>query len=194
MMRHSLRFTAVLLAGLLTSTAAMAHVGVHSAGGLTAGFVHPFIGLDHLLAMVAVGMWAVQLGKRYLLVVPAAFVATMSVGAAVGAYGMALPQVESVVALSVLVLGLLVALSLQAAWYWAALLVAAFALFHGHAHGAEMPGFAAPWQYFLGFTVATASLHALGMAGGIMLKKRPGILRAGGTAIGLIGFWLVLSA
>ena len=179
---------------LMTSGAASAHTGINIGGELGAGLIHPFVGLDHLLAMVAVGIWAVQLGKRYLLIVPAAFVATMAVGAIGGAHGIALPQVEGMVALSVLVLGLLVALSLQAAWYWAVLLVAVFALFHGHAHGAEMPDFAAPWQYFLGFTVATASLHAIGITGGILLKQHAGIVRAGGAAISLVGAWLLLAA
>lgn len=181
------------LAGLLVGGAASAHTGINIGGGLAAGLTHPYVGLDHLLAMVAVGVWAVQLGRRYLLIVPAAFVATMAVGAVIGAYGVALPQVESVVALSVLALGLLVALSTQAAWYWAVLLVAAFGLFHGHAHGSEMPAFSEPWRYFTGFTIATASLHALGVTAGIVLKGRSVILRIGGAAISLLGAWLVVS-
>jgi urease accessory protein len=181
------------LVGLLAASAAWAHTGVHAGGGFLAGFTHPFIGLDHLLAMVAVGLWAVQLGGRHLLVVPAAFVSAMAIGASVGAMGVALPQVESMVAVSVLALGALVALSTRAAGYWAVLMVAAFGLFHGHAHGTEMPAFAAPWQYFAGFTIATASLHAIGVTGGMALKNRTGILRAGGVAIGLAGGWLLLA-
>jgi len=191
-MYRLVRFIAAL-AGFLASSAAMAHTGVHADHGFLAGISHPFVGLDHLLAMVAVGVWAVQLGRRYLLIVPAAFVATMAVGAAIGAYGAALPQVESMVAFSVLVLGLLVALALQAAWYWAVLLVAAFAVFHGHAHGAEMPEFSQPWRYFTGFLMATAALHALGVSAGALLKRHPAVLRLSGAAIGLTGAWLVLS-
>lgn len=192
-MAQGVRFFAGLL-GFLASGTASAHIGVSPEGGFATGLTHPFIGLDHLLAMVAVGLWAVQLGGRYLLVVPSAFVSAMMIGATVGATGIAIPQVEGVVALSVLALGALVALSTQAAWYWAVLLVATFGLFHGHAHGTEMPDFSAPWQYFAGFTIATALLHALGVAAGVMLKARPGILRLGGAAIGLAGSWLLLTA
>ena len=179
--------------GVLASGAVSAHVGVHPDGGFATGFAHPFFGLDHLLAMVAVGVWAVQLGGRQLLMVPATFVLAMVAGALAGKYGIALPQVESMVALSVLALGVLVALAARAKWYWAVPVVAAFALFHGHAHGTEMPEFSAPWQYFAGFTLATAALHALGVGGGVALKTHPAILRAGGAAIGLVGGWLLLS-
>lgn len=178
---------------LIVSGAAFAHVGVHPDGGLAAGLAHPFMGLDHLLAMVAVGIWAAQLGGRYRLILPAAFVATMAAGAVAGTHGIALPQVESMVALSVLVLGLLVALAVSAKWYWPVALVALFALFHGHAHGGEMPAFSSPWLYFAGFLAATAALHAIGVAAGVALQARPGILRAGGTAIGLAGSWLLLA-
>src|SRR5262245_50266659 len=101
------------LAGLLASGAAMAHPG-HAGGGFASGYTHPFIGLDHLLAMVAVGIWAAQLGGRQMLVVPAAFVTVMTAGAALGAAGVALPHVEGMVALSVPVLGLAVAVALRA--------------------------------------------------------------------------------
>ena len=180
--------------GLIASGAVSAHVGVHPDGGFATGIAHPFIGLDHLLAMVAVGMWAAQRGGRHLLLLPATFVATMAAGAVAGAYGLPLPQVEGMVALSVLVLGLLVALALNTRWVWPVSLVALFALFHGHAHGTEMPEFSAPWLYFAGFTIATAALHAIGVAAGVALKTRPGILRAGGVAIGLAGSWLLFAA
>jgi len=180
--------------GLIASGAVSAHVGVHPDGGFATGIAHPFIGLDHLLAMVAVGMWAAQRGGRHLLLLPATFVATMAAGAVAGAYGLPLPQVEGMVALSVLVLGLLVALALNTRWVWPVSLVALFALFHGHAHGTEMPEFSAPWLYFAGFTIATAALHAIGVAAGVALKTRPGILRAGGAAIGLAGSWLLFAA
>jgi len=180
--------------GLIASGAVSAHVGVHPDGGFATGIAHPFIGLDHLLAMVAVGMWAAQRGGRHLLLLPATFVATMAAGAVAGTYGLPLPQVEGMVALSVLVLGLLVALALNTRWVWPVSLVALFALFHGHAHGTEMPEFSAPWLYFAGFTIATAALHAIGVAAGVALKTRPGILRAGGAAIGLAGSWLLFAA
>ena len=175
------------------SASAWAHVGVHADGAFGTGFVHPFLGLDHLLAMVAVGIWAVQIGGRSLVALPAAFVTFMAVGAALGAAGVHLPQVEGMVALSVLALGCAVGSSVRLAWYWAVPLVGAFALFHGHAHGTEMPEFSLPWQYFAGFALATVALHALGVAAGVLLKSRPAIVRAGGAAIGLAGGWLVVS-
>lgn len=179
--------------GLFASSAAIAHTGIHPEGSLATGLIHPFLGLDHLLAMVAVGVWAVQLGGRYLLIVPAIFVVSMAAGAIVGALGVAAPHVENGVALSVLVLGLLVTLSVRAAWYWAVSLITVFALFHGHAHGTEIPAFSQQWQYFLGFLITTVLLHAFGVAAGIMLKRRPVILRTGGAAISLLGAWLVLA-
>ena len=193
-MQRYFQITAALLAGFLVSSAAIAHVGIHSAGGFAAGWAHPFMGLDHLLAMVAVGIWAAQLGGRRLLLLPAIFVVTMAAGAVAGTYGLPLPQVEGMVALSVLVLGLLVALALNTRWVWPVSLIALFALFHGHAHGTEMPEFSAPWLYFAGFTIATTALHAIGVATGTALKTRPGILRAAGAAIGLAGSWLLIAA
>jgi len=198
-----------LLFGLLAaavSASAWAHVGVHADGGLSTGFAHPFFGLDHLLAMVAVGIWAVQIGGRSLVALPAAFVTFMAVGAALGAMGVPLPQVEGMVALSVLALGCAVGSAenmgsdsnfgpaRKQKWSLTPIfLVATFALFHGHTHGTEMPDFSSPWQYFAGFALATAALHAFGMTAGALLKSRPAILRAGGAAIGLAGGWLVVT-
>jgi len=182
------------LLGLIASGAALAHPGGHAEGGLAAGLAHPFMGLDHLLAMAAVGVWAVQLGGRYLLTLPATFVAAMAAGAAAGTYGLGLPQVGSVVALSVLALGMLVALAVKTQWHWPLSLIALFAMFHGHVHGTAMPEFSAPWLYFAGFLVTTAVLHAIGVAAGIALKAHPGILRVGGAAIGIAGSWLLLAA
>ncbi len=181
------------LLGLAASGTAMAHVGNHSAGGLAAGLAHPFMGLDHLLAMVAVGVWAAQLGGRCRLLLPATFVTVMAGGALTGVYGLALPQVESVIALSVLVLGALVAMTVKAQWQWPVALVALFALFHGHAHGVEMPEFSAPWLYFAGFLIATAILYAIGVTAATALKERAAMLRLGGAAIGLAGSWLLVS-
>ena len=192
MMIRAARFV-FLLIGAAASGAASAHVGAHPDGGLATGLAHPFMGLDHLLAMVAVGIWAVQLGGRRLMIVPATFVVAMGAGALAGLYGVAMPQVESMVALSVLALGVLVALSVRARWQWAVVVVAVFALFHGHAHGTEMPDFSAPWLYFAGFLIATAVLHAIGVTAGAALKAHPGVLRTGGVAIGLAGSWLLLS-
>jgi len=167
-------------------------VGVHSAGDFAAGFTHPFLGLDHLLAMVAVGIWAVQLGGRYVLAVPLLFVTAVAAGAAVAVSGGTIPGVESGIALSVLALGLLVAFSMRAARYWAIPLVAAFALAHGYAHGAEMPAFALGWHFLAGVLAATATLHALGIGAGAALKERQPLVRVGGAAISVFGGCLLL--
>jgi urease accessory protein len=181
------------LIGFIASGAALAHTGAHPGGGWVAGFVHPFAGLDHVLAMAAVGAWAAQAGGRCLVLIPATFVAAMAAGAA-AAHGVALPQVESMLALSVLALGLLVALAVKARSHWPVTLIALFAMFHGHAHGAEMPQFSSPTLYFAGFLAATSVLHALGVAAGVALKAHPGIQRAGGVALGLAGSWLLFTA
>jgi len=175
------------------SGVALAHVGDHGGAGIASGLAHPFMGLDHLLAMVAVGVLAVQLGGRHLWALPATFVTAMAAGAAAGVYGIALPQVEGMVALSVLVLGMLVAISASAKWQWPVALVALFALFHGHAHGTEMPALTSPWLYFAGFLAATAILHGIGVTAGAALKARPAILRTGGIAVSLAGAWLLVA-
>lgn len=187
------RFIAGLV-GLIASGAALAHTGAHPAGGWAAGFAHPFMGLDHLLAMVAVGVWAAQLGGHYRLLLPAVFVAVMMAGAAGAASGLSLPQVEGMIAVSVLALGMLVALAVKTQWHWPVSLVALFALFHGQAHGAEMPGLVAPWIYFAGFLLATALLHALGVLTATVLKSHPHLLRAGGAAMSVAGTGLLLAA
>ncbi|HUF80285.1 MAG TPA: HupE/UreJ family protein [Burkholderiales bacterium] len=179
--------------GLTASGSALAHAGAHPGGGWAAGFAHPFLGLDHLLAMVAVGVWAAQQGGRYLLLLPSTFVAAMAAGAVAAAYGAGLPQVGGLLALSVLALGILVALAVKTSWHWPVALVALIAMVHGHAHGAEMPELSSPGLYFAGFLAATAALHALGTAAGTVLKTRPGILRYGGAAIGLAGSGLLVT-
>lgn len=130
-------------AALLLSAGAQAHTFGASGGGLVEGFVHPFGGPDHLLAMLAVGLWAAQLGGRARRAVPAAFVAMMAAGGVLALGGVALPGVEQGVAVSVLVLGLLIAAATRVPVPFGMLLVGVFALFHGHAHGGEMPGQAA---------------------------------------------------
>ncbi|MBI5132784.1 MAG: HupE/UreJ family protein [Rhodopseudomonas palustris] len=171
---------------------AEAHTGVHlvAADGAAAGFAHPFLGADHLLAMVAVGLWAASLGGRARWLVPASFVALMTLGAALGADGVALPAVEPMVALSVIALGALVALSLRVPTIAAAALVALFGLFHGAAHGAEMPALASPLAYGLGFIAATALLHGVGLALGGLRAHAP--LRLAGGAIAAAGVALAL--
>lgn len=172
--------------------AAQAHTGVHPLGPVDSagsGFVHPFSGLDHLLTMIAVGLWAASLGGRAIWAVPSAFVALMAVGAAFGMAGFTLPAIETGIAVSVIVVGLLVAVAARVPVAIAALIVGVFAIFHGQAHGAEMPAMAAPAQYALGFIAATALLHGVGLAGGLMGEGRLSRLvpRVAGAAVAVIG-------
>ena len=152
-----------LAAALLTPTAAFAHTGVGATHGLAHGFVHPIGGIDHVLAMVTVGILAWQLGGRALWLVPASFVGVMAMGGVIGSSGIVMPFVEVGIALSVVVMGLLVALTIRTPVAAAMGLVAFFAIFHGYAHGAEMPGNAASFTYGAGFVAATALLHAAGI-------------------------------
>lgn len=185
---------ALLVAGLVISNVVHAHIGAHPDGSLGAGLLHPFSGLDHMLAMVAVGLWAAQAGGRNLLLLPAAFVAAMTLGAGTGVLGGYVPFAQAGIAVSVLVLGVLVAFAVRGSWQWAAPLVAVFALFHGYTHGTEIPEFSDRWSYFAGFLMATMALHASGVAAAVMLQKQAHLLRAGGVAITLAGAWLVLAA
>ena len=155
-------FAAIM--GSALGAPALAHTGVGAHGsGFAAGFLHPLLGLDHLLAMLGVGLWAAQLGKRATWMVPMAFVAVMAAGAVLACSGVALPMVELGIAGSVLVIGALVALGAHMPVVPAMIIAGAFALFHGHAHGTELPGFAAPIAYGAGFVAATALLHAAGV-------------------------------
>lgn len=181
----------VALLLLLSSGPALAHPG-HD-GGLMAGLAHPYTGLDHLLAMLAVGLWAAQQSATDALwKIPLTFVSAMAVGALLGMAGLPLPQVEAGLAASVVILGLLVAFSLRLPTGAGMALVAAFALFHGHAHGAEAPlGNLA--TFATGFILATASLHGIGMALGRMARHRAEIaLRVGGAGVALAGVWMSL--
>lgn len=188
-------FRRVLVAAtavLLAPGAALAHVGVGDAHGFAHGFGHPVGGADHALAMVAVGLFAAVLGGRALWAVPAAFVLTMAVGGLVGISGFELPFVEIGIALSVVVLGLAVAFRVHLPTLAAMALVGVFAIFHGFAHGAEMPADASGLGYALGFMLATALLHGVGVALGLGLGRTPErggglVLRAGGGAMALAG-------
>src|SRR5918994_3680530 len=165
--RTALKLGALTLAGALLPTAALAHTGIGAAGGFAHGFWHPIGGLDHVLAMVAVGAFAVCLGGRALWLVPSAFVAMMAVGGFAGMEGIQLPLVETGIALSVVVLGLAVAFQWKLPVAAASALVGLFAIFPGHAHGSEMPVDASGLGYAAGFMLATASLHVAGIGLGL---------------------------
>lgn len=168
---------------VLLPTAALAHVD-GTAHGFAHGFVHPFGGLDHLLAMVAVGILAWQLGGRALWLLPTSFLTVLAAGGALALTGVTLPLVEVGVATSVIALGVMVALGFRAPIVIAVALTGLFALFHGYAHGAEMPAGASGSAYAAGFMLATALLHLSGIAIGILagrLVGRTAYQLAGGT-------------
>lgn len=195
-----LRKTVIALAVLAAGTApAFAHLDPGEHGSFLAGLSHPLSGADHILAMVAVGLWAALLatapGGRALWLVPAAFVATMGAGFAAAMLDLPLPFVEPVILASVVAIGLLAALALQAPAFAAMAVVGLFAFFHGHAHGSEL-GEAGAGAYAAGFVVATALLHAVGVAAGLLPARILGgargrvATRAAGAATALGGLWL----
>jgi urease accessory protein len=180
----------------LWAGAAEAHTGVGITHGFSHGFLHPMSGIDHILAMVAVGMFAAHLGGRALWLVPSSFVAMMAVGGILGISGVPLPFVETGIAMSVIVLGALVALQTSMPVSIAMGVVGFFALFHGHAHGAEMPEDAGGLTYALGFMFATALLHIAGLGLGLGLTKLASgyskrVIQIGGGAMALVGFGLL---
>lgn len=195
--RHSGFLAAVLT---LVTASAFAHTGLagHSHSGLEAGFAHPFSGVDHLLAMVAVGLWAAQRGGRLTLGLPAVFVGVMMLGGVAALGGLPVPMVESGIAASVLGLGLLVATAAKLPAAPSLALVGLFAFFHGHAHGTELPAMAGGAGYTFGFAAATALLHGAGI--GLALGTRRLLaqdghamaLRASGVAVSLAGAFLLL--
>ena len=174
----------------LFATPALAHVGPE-AHGVLAGAAHPFAGADHVLAMVAVGLWAASLGGRAVAAVPAAFVAAMLAGFGLALAGVRLPVVEPVVLASVVVLGLAVAMAVRPAPALAAALVGGFALFHGHAHGSELGG-AGALAFGAGFVAATALLHAVGIGLGRLAGARGALPRLLGAGTALAGAGLIV--
>jgi urease accessory protein len=184
--------TALFALAALAATPAFAHVGVAPASGFAAGFAHPFMGLDHITVMIAVGLWAALKGGRALWVWPAAFVGVMLVGGALGMTHVAVPFVEPAILASVVALGLLVALVIDLPVWVGAVIIGAFALFHGHAHGTEVPETASGIEYMAGFAIATALLHAVGIAAAISLGLRfRNLVRAAGAACALVGVALI---
>ncbi len=167
---------------------AAAHTG-GVVGGLQSGLLHPILGLDHVVAMVAVGLWGGILGRPAVWVLPVAFPLMMAVAGAAGVAGAALPFVEPGIALSGVVLGLLVLTAARPPLWLAVVVVGAFAAFHGHAHGTELPEAANPAAYALGFVAGTGLLHLLGVAIGLLWRWRGGrvAVRAAGGAIAVAG-------
>lgn len=182
------RFLALAIFALpVLAQAHPGHDGHDLTWDFTSGAAHPLSGWDHLLAMIAVGLWAAQLGGRSRWLVPAAFVSVMALGAVLGHAGLALPGVEQGIAASILILGLLIAAAVRLPAPAGMALVGIFALFHGVAHGAEMPATAGGLSYGAGFIVATAGLHAVGLGLGFALQKQRTVARLAGGAVALAG-------
>lgn len=178
---------ALVVAGL--AGPASAHTGHGLAGGFFGGFLHPLFGLDHVLAMIAVGLWGAFLGAPAIVILPIVFPLVMAFGGVLGILGIPLPGVEIGIAASAVVLGLMVALEARPHIAIAAVLVGAFAIFHGYAHGAELPDGADAIAYSLGFVIATGLLHLCGIAFGLLTQWPRGRLavRAAGSAIAIAG-------
>lgn len=183
------RLSIAVLPALL-ATPALAHPGAEAHGALAAGLAHPLSGADHVLAMLAVGLWAALLGGQAVIGLPAAFVAAMLGGFALALAGVWLPAVEPMILASVVVLGLAVAAALRPSPAVAAALVGGFALFHGHAHGAEVAG-AGALAFGAGFAAATALLHAVGLGVGLLVA-RGALARVLGAGTALAGAALLV--
>ena len=181
---------------LLAVTPVEAHTGTGLAGGFASGFAHPLTGLDHLLAMICVGLWGAFLGRPLVYALPVIFPGVMVLGAALGMFAVPLPSVEIGVALSVLVLGVCIALSLRAPVWVASVIVAVFGMFHGYAHGRELPSAADPAGYSVGFVLATGMLHLAGISIGLLNNLPRGVMvtRSLGGAIGVAGGWFLYRA
>jgi urease accessory protein len=180
----------------LVAGAAYAHSGDAAGAGFVTGFLHPILGWDHVAAMVAVGLWGAFLGSPAIWALPLAFPLVMAAGGVLGVVGVPLPAVETGIAASALVIGLAVALAARPPLWVAAAVVAAFAVFHGHAHGVEMPGAANPLAYGAGFVIATGLLHLAGIAFGLLAARPAGrvAVRAAGGAIALAGLGFLTGA
>lgn len=174
-----------IIATVSLATPALAHPGVDATHGALSGFLHPITGLDHVLAMVAVGLWAALLGGRAMWIVPLGFVLAMIGGSVLGFNGAEFPFVEMAIAASVVLLGAAVALNVRVPTAIAASVVALFTLAHGFAHGAELPAGASGLTYAIGFVSATLLLHLIGIALGFALMKfgRRSLPRAVGAGV-----------
>jgi urease accessory protein len=194
--RPKLSYLGVSLAGIaawaLASAPAFAHVGA-GAGGFAGGLAHPLFGPDHVVAMVAVGLWGAFLGRPAIWLLPVIFPLVMALGGALGILGLPLPYVELGIAVSAIVLGLMVLAAARPPLWIAAALVGAFAIFHGHAHGTELPAGTDPIAYSLGFVIATGCLHLSGIAFGLLARWPAGriAVRTTGGAIAVAGLAFV---
>lgn len=186
------RFAIIQLCVLLlifSCQSALAHSGEGITGGFLSGFAHPILGWDHVVAMVAVGLWGAYLGLPALWVLPIVFPLVMAFGAALGIFGVPIPAIETGIASSAIVLGVLILLAVRLPLWLAMIIVGVFAIFHGYAHGTELPSAANPLSYGVGFVIATGLLHLIGIGFGFLIKYPWGghFIRAGGGVIALVG-------
>lgn len=179
----------VFMACLLAANSAQAHIVAGLPGGFDSGFMHPILGWDHVVAMVAVGMWGAFLGRPAIWVLPVVFPLVMAFGGALGVIGVPMLGVEPGIALSAIILGGMVALAARPPIWFAACVVGTFAIFHGYAHGTELPSAANPLTYSLGFVIATGLLHLCGIALGLLMRWPAGtvLIRFSGGVIALVG-------
>ncbi|UZE97496.1 HupE/UreJ family protein [Alkalimarinus alittae] len=188
---------ALMLIGLFATLPgiAFAHAGGGELTGFMHGFGHPIGGLDHMLAMVAVGLWAAQSGGKASWVVPCTFVGVMVLGGILGFSGVSLPFVEEGILVSILILGVLIASAYKAPLVFSSLIVGLFAIFHGHAHGTEMPVSMSAATYAIGFALATAMLHFAGIGMGMLMKQAnvQAVSRLAGGVIALGGVYLAIA-
>ena len=197
--RFSLRDVSWLLIAasiLFWTSLAEAHPQQGQSSGFLTGFLHPWSGADHILAMIAVGIWGAQLGTPAIWLLPVTFPMVMAIGGFLGLIGIRLPGVEIGIALSALLLGAAVCAEARPKLIFAAILVGCFGLFHGHAHGTELPAGQSGLLYSMGFVIATGCLHAIGIALGLVNRWPIGkvALRAGGAFIALMGAYFVWGA
>jgi len=188
---------ATLLAfGLVLALPAWAHGQAGQAAGFITGMLHPVSGLDHVLAMVAVGLWGAQLGAPAIWMLPVTFPLVMAFGGFLGLMGVPLPGVEIGIALSAILLGTMVATQARPPLWLAAAVVGFFAIFHGHAHGTELPAGESGLLYSIGFVMVTGLLHATGIAIGLIHRWREGriALRGAGAAVGAAGVFFLWRA
>jgi urease accessory protein len=185
---------ALLLFLFVSSVSAHAHSEGGEVGGFVSGFTHPLFGADHIVAMVAVGLWGAFLGAPAVWLLPVIFPAVMAFGGALGVMGVPLPAIETGIAVSGIVLGLMVLLKSRPPLWIASVLVGIFAIFHGYAHGAELPASANPLTYSIGFVIATGLLHLSGIALGMLTRFPWGVVmvRACGGAIACVGLGFLL--
>ncbi len=189
-------FPILSLLFLAPAAALFAHTGEDATGGFLSGLKHPVLGPDHVIAMVAIGLWGAQLGKPSIWLLPVVFPLIMAVGGALGVAGVPLPGIEIGIAVSGIILGLMILFQVKAPVWVAVLLAGGFAIFHGHAHGGEMPQAASAVAYSIGFVIGTGLLHLCGILLGLLLAWKgtgPVLVRALGGAIAAAGLYFLVS-